>query len=277
VKPPYELDQQPNRTLVPLVVRCRSRSCRVLSRLLPLLGRLPTKMAPTTHYFILAGQTTMAEPDINAEQAALLSALYQAERADTSAIFANALAVLGFAIAYVAVVLGFATSGTKTNGVMLAFAPMRACALIAYHQMMVGMNGARAVSAFRLEKKIDKLLGIPELAVQGDETLSKLNGMVTATRMDGDLTFGIDLGERFLNPVRASRGRALGSIMVYSTLVVGTLAFSILMLVSAAQKNAGVLSVALGALLSGVGFLIALWNLFLNAHRPEIEILSKSG
>lgn len=96
----------------------------------------------------------MADPSIDAEQAALLSALYQAERADTSAMFTNALALFGSAIAYVAVVLGFVASGTTVNGVMLAFAPVPACGLIAYHQLMVGMNSARAASAQQLETKI---------------------------------------------------------------------------------------------------------------------------
>lgn len=199
----------------------------------------------------------------------LLGAVYQAERADNAAIFTNTLAILGFAIAYVVAVLGFVSTAATLHGVLLAFTPTPACALVAYHQVMVGMNGARAASAHRLEKRIGQILGSPELPlhIKRDQRSS----LTLPKQVNEDPTFGIIVGEQFLDPTVASRVRALGSGLTYVTLFAATAGFSVFMLIRAYQHNSGVLALVCGAVLAGIGLAAAGWNLWLNGRRPEVK------
>jgi hypothetical protein len=205
------------------------------------------------------------EPQI--DRTAILTAIYQAERADNSAVFTNTLAILGFAITYVAAVLGFVVTASSLHGVLLAFAPAPACALVAYHQVMVGMNGARAAATQRLEWRINALLGDQGLAVPRKR--DQRRNWTKPARRDKDLSFGILIGEQFLDISIASRARILGAAVPYVTLFLATLGFTVFMLARAYHWNAGGLAMVLGSLCAAAGLAGAGWNMLLNARRPE--------
>lgn len=202
----------------------------------------------------------------------LLAAVYQAERSDNSSIFTNALAILGFAVVYVATVLGLVGAANTLNGVLLAFAPIPACALIAYHQVMVGMNGARAAAAQRMEEKIADILGQEAMRTSAPPDHRRW-GRIAAPKpfSAGKPKFGIGVGEQFLDPAQASFGRALGAVLPYAFLFLATLGFTWFMLKKASDDGAGAVVLWVGAGASGILILATVWNLFLNATRPEVE------
>lgn len=108
-------------------------------------------------------------PPSREEEISLLTALYQVERADTAAVFTNTLAVLGFALTYMAAVSGYTSTAHPLNGAVLAFAPAPACALAAYHQVMVGMNGARSHAALLIEKRLTQLSALDSSLLQSTQ------------------------------------------------------------------------------------------------------------
>ncbi|RDI25430.1 hypothetical protein [Lentzea flaviverrucosa] len=208
----------------------------------------------------------------NTDKVTLLAAAYQAERSDNATIFTNTLAVLGFALAYVAAVLGFVSTATTLHGVLLAFAPMPACALIAYHQAMVGMNGARAAAAHRIERIIVTIIDDDALRVRVAPSQSRWQRITSPKPLAvGEPKFGIGLGEQFLDPGHASKVRALAAGLTYLFLLLGTIAFTAFVLTKAAQNDAGAWAVWGGAVCSGLLILIAVWNLALNGKRPEVK------
>jgi hypothetical protein len=217
----------------------------------------------------------------DADRVTLLSAVYQAERSDNSSIFTNALAMLGFAVAYVATVLSLVSATNALDGIFLAFAPIPACALIAYHQVMVGMNGARAAAAQRIERKILAILGGDDMAMSAPPERRRYRRVLKRVGAPkplpvGEPKFGIGVGEQFLDPAQASFGRALGAVLPYAFVLFATLAFTWFMLKEAADHGAGVIVLWVGAGTSGVLILATLSNLLLNARRPEVKNLESA-
>ncbi|MFD7656811.1 hypothetical protein ACFV4N_22810 [Actinosynnema sp. NPDC059797] len=213
----------------------------------------------------------------NSDKVTLLAAVYQAERADNATIFTNALAVLGFALAYVAAVLGFVSTATTLHGVLLAFAPVPACALIAYHQAMVGLNGARAAAAQRIERVIVGIVDDDELKVRAATKQSRLQRVVAPKpAMAGEPKFGVGVGEQFLDPGHASRARTLAAGLPYIFILLGTIAFTVFMLYKALQHNGGLPAIYGGGVSASVLIIIAWWNLFLNGKRLEVRRLESA-
>ena len=209
----------------------------------------------------------------SSEKIDLLTSLYEAERADNAAAFTNTLAILGFLIAYVAAVLGFVTTAASVNGLVLAFAPTPACGLIAYHQVMVGMNAARAASAQRLEGKIRELLDDDEHLTVRHSNGRGAERLVRPKQDKGDLTFGVFVGEQFLDPAHASWARTLGSGFPYLTLIFAALGFTVYILILASRQGAAAWAMVLGIAFAVVGLVAAGWNLVLNGRRPEVKSL----
>lgn len=145
------------------------------------------------------------------DRAALLGAVYEAERADTGGLFTNALAIVSFGLAYIGAVLAYVGATSSPNGAVFAFAATPACALMTYHQVMVGMNAARSASASRLEKQIVRVLQFGELTQHVEQKCS-LN---KPALKPGDFTFGVNVGEEFLNFGKASHSRVWASLATY--------------------------------------------------------------
>ncbi|MBN3928198.1 hypothetical protein IQ279_00825 [Streptomyces verrucosisporus] len=210
----------------------------------------------------MSGPTTSREEEI-----AFLSSLYQAERADTAAVFTNTLAVLGFALTYMAAVAGYVTTSGSLNGSVLAFAPTPACALLAYHQVMVGMNGARSHAAFLIEKRLARLVAMDPSLTQGTPTRKNHEHPKRDYRT---FRFGVTVGEEFLDPGVSSWGRSSATILVYGSLLIMTAAFSAHTLWLSFRHEGGVFSYA-GCLLCAVLMASMAWNMWLNLKRPEVR------
>jgi hypothetical protein len=123
----------------------------------------------------------------HSDKVALLGAVYQAERADNAGVFTNALAIVSFGSAYIGAVLAYVGAASSPNGAVLAFAATPACALMTYHQVMVGMNATRSASASRLEMQIVKILQFKELTQHAEQKRS----INKPALKPGDFTFGV--------------------------------------------------------------------------------------
>jgi hypothetical protein len=201
------------------------------------------------------------------EEVALLTSLYQAERADNAAVFTNTLAILGFALTYMAVVAGYTSTARFPHGGVLAFAPTPACALVAYHQVMVGMNGARSHAAFLIEQRLSQLLAmdaslLQNAPVQKSHTFPR--------RSSGAFRFGVTVGEEFLDPGVSAWGRCAASLLSYGSMFAITAVFSSYTLWLSFRNEGGILSYV-GCLLCGVLVVSIGWNMWLNLKRPEVH------
>ncbi len=206
----------------------------------------------------------------NSDRVALLGALYQAERADNSSIFTNALAIVGFGLAYIGAVLAYAGATTAPNGAVFAFAGTPACALMTYHAVMVGMNAARSASASRLESQIFNILQIESLTKQAEQKKSWTKPGFKSK----DLTFGVNVGEEYLNFDKASRVRTAGSLATYGAVYAMILGFAVYTLYLSYTRGGGWWAIA-GTVVDSAILLIAGWNLILDSKQPEIASAGK--
>ncbi|MFD5265465.1 hypothetical protein [Streptomyces sp. NPDC058335] len=207
------------------------------------------------------------DPPSPGDEISILTAIYQAERADNAAVFTNTLTVLGFALTYMAVVSGYTSTASSLNGGVLAFAPIPACALVAYHQVMVGMNGARSHAALLLEERLAKLVPLDRTLVQ--ESPVRRNSKYPS-RSPGKFRFGVTVGEEFLDPDISSHGRRLATVLSYGCILIIAIAFSLHTLLLSFRNNGGMYTWT-GALLCIFFAALISWNLWLNWKRPEVN------
>jgi len=141
---------------------------------------------------------------------AAICALYSAERADCSSIFANTLAVLGFAVAYGAVIVSVLQSAIS-NGLALAFLPVPLAVIVCFHSIMVGLNGVRATSVLLIERKL--------LTIIDDGSFYEIND--SGERMP---KIGNWVGEsKIFSPKYAPAGRWISFFALNVAIVLGTL------------------------------------------------------
>lgn len=201
------------------------------------------------------------------EEISLLTSLYQAERADTAAVFTNTLAILGFALTYMAAISAYTSAASPLNGSVLAFAPTPACALVAYHQVMVGMNGARSHAALLVERRLAQLVAMDPSLIQ---SVPVRKSLTCPRRPSGAFRFGVTVGEEFLDPGACSWGRYTANMLIYGSILAIAIAFSVHILWLSFRNAGGVFSYV-GCFLCVVLILSIAWNMWLNLKRPEVH------
>ena len=98
-------------------------------------------------------------PDDGADRVAA-TALYQAERADLSNIFGQALALVSIALAYMGTALAvLVTRGTKGTGAWIMWFPLPAMMVISFHVVLTSLVFAHNVSAKTLEQELTAIAG----------------------------------------------------------------------------------------------------------------------
>ena len=168
----------------------------------------------------------------------ILNAIYQAERADHSASYATALAMLGSGIAYgSAAVAFFGELAAKLSPLVLTLLPFPLWMIAIYHSLVAAAAMTRGVSLRRLERELLHRARVPEheRSLLGFAAVDPVFNVLTASwphRLAtfvcyagigvvtiGGTAFMLAQNDRLADPVRLATALAylgLGAVLVSS-------------------------------------------------------------
>jgi len=180
---------------------------------------------------------------------------YAAQRADCSAIYGASTNMLGFIVGtmgFVAILVG---DPGRVPPIWLALAAMLPWGMLSYHSLIVGMNAGHSYVCEVYEQLIAK--AAPEGLIYHDK--GKKDKII----------LGVTVGERFLDPRRASISRSAASFFAFFASLLLPILYSVSILSGLWGRSWGWFVFA--ATFASIGFIIVLVNDVKNLVRPEVK------
>ena len=185
----------------------------------------------------------------------VLLAGYAAQRADCSAIYGASTNMLGFIVGTMGFVAVFVGDPSRIPPIWLALVAVLPWGMLSYHSLMVGMNAGHSYVCEVYERLIAEVA--PE-------------GLIYREKEKGEqIILGVTVGERFLDPRRASISRSAASFFAFIASICLPLLYSVSLLINLWGKSWGWFIFA--AIVTSIGFIIVLANQVRNLVRPEVK------
>ncbi|WP_314157716.1 hypothetical protein [Actinomyces oris] len=185
----------------------------------------------------------------------VLLAGYAAQRADCSAIYGASTSMLGFIVGtmgFVAIVVG---DPSRVPPIWLALAAMLPWGMLSYHSLIVGMNAGHSYVCEVYEQLIAE--AAPEGLIYHDKGKK------------GKIILGVTVGERFLDPRRASVSRSAASFFAFFASLFLPILYSASILSGLWSRSWWWFMFAVTFV--SIGFVIVLVNHVKNLVRPEVK------
>ena len=189
----------------------------------------------------------------------VLLAGYATQRADCSAIYGASTNMLGFIVGAMGFVAVFVGNSSRVPSIWLALVAVLPWGMLSYHSLMVGMNAGHSYVCEVYERLIAEVA--PKGLIYHEKEKKE------------KIILGVTVGERFLDPKRASISRSAASIFAFIASVGLPLLYSVSLLIDLWSKSRGWFIFAV--VITSIGFIIVLANDVRNFVRPEVEEIDK--
>jgi len=131
----------------------------------------------------------------------VLLAGYATQRADCSAIYGASTNMLGFIVGTMGFVAVFVGNSSRVPSIWLALVAVLPWGMLSYHSLMVGMNAGHSYVCEVYERLIAEVA--PKGLIYHEKEKKE------------KIILGVTVGERFLDPKRASISRSAASIFAF--------------------------------------------------------------
>lgn len=189
----------------------------------------------------------------------VLLAGYAVQRADCSAIYGASTNMLGFIVGTMGFVAVFVGDPGRVSPIWLALVAVLPWGMLSYHSLMVGMNAGHSYVCEVYERLIAEVA--PEGLIYHEKEKKE------------KIILGVTVGERFLDPRRASISRSAASFYAFIASVFLPLLYSVSLLINLWGRSWGWFMFA--AIITSIGFIIVLANEVRNLVRPEVREIDK--
>lgn len=189
----------------------------------------------------------------------VLLAGYAVQRADCSAIYGASTNMLGFIVGTMGFVAVFVGDPGRVTPIWLALVAVLPWGMLSYHSLMVGMNAGHSYVCEVYERLIAEVA--PEGLIYHEKEKKE------------KIILGVTVGERFLDPRRASISRSAASFYAFIASVFLPLLYSVSLLINLWGRSWGWFMFA--AIITSIGFIIVLANEVRNLVRPEVREIDK--
>lgn len=189
----------------------------------------------------------------------VLLAGYAVQRADCSAIYGASTNMLGFIVGTMGFVAVFVGDPGRVPPNWLALVAVLPWGMLSYHSLMVGMNAGHSYVCEVYERLIAEVA--PEGLIYHEKEKKE------------KIILGVTVGERFLDPRRASISRSAASFYAFIASVFLPLLYSVSLLINLWGRSWGWFMFA--AIITSIGFIIVLANEVRNLVRPEVREIDK--